>query len=131
MKKLISFKLAGDISIIILVLLIVFHILILIGIIPHTIVWGGRIEGGASLIKFELFGLATSFLFLFIILAKVEYLKLKKFRKIINIAVWIVLVWFLLNILGNLLSTASLEKLIFTPISIILSFSVFRLAIEK
>ena len=131
MKKLISFKLAGDFSIVILILLIVFHILVMAGIIPHTIVWGGRIEEGESLLKFELFGLATSLLFLFIILAKSEYLKLKKYRKIINVAVWIMFVWFLLNIVGNLFSTASPEKLIFTPISIILSILVFRLAIEK
>jgi hypothetical protein len=59
MKKIISFKLAGDISIVILILLIVFHILVMVGIIPHTTVWGGRIEDGASLLTFELFGLFT------------------------------------------------------------------------
>jgi hypothetical protein len=131
MKKIISFKLAGDISIVILILLIVFHILVMVGIIPHTIVWGGRIEDGESLLTFELFGLVTSLLFLFIILAKVEYLKFEKFRKVVTILVWIMFVWFLLNIVGNLISTASLEKLIFTPVSIILTVLVLRLAVEK
>ena len=131
MKKLISVKLAGNISIVLMVLLIIFHILIMIRIVPYDIVWGGQIKDDVSLMKFEIFALVTSFLFLVIILVKVDYLKFTKFRKITNIAVWIMFVFFLLNTVGNLASGVTLEKLIFTPITIILSVLIFRLAIEK
>ena len=131
MKKLISVKLAGNISIVLMVLLIIFHILIMIGIVPYDIVWGGQIKDDVSLMKFEIFGIATSFLFLVIVLVKVDYLKFTKFRKIIKIAVWIMFVFFLLNTVGNLASGVTLEKLIFTPVTIILSVLIFRLAIEK
>ena len=131
MKKLISVKLAGNISIVLMVLLIIFHILIMIGIVPHDIVWGGQIKDDVSLMKFEIFALVISFLFLVIVLVKIDYLKFRKFRKITNIAVWIIFVFFLLNTVGNLASGVTLEKLIFTPITIILSVLIFRLAIEK
>lgn len=131
MKKLISVKLAGNISIVLMVLLIIFHILIMIRIVPYDIVWGGQIKDDVSLMKFEIFGLVTSFLFLVIVLVKVDYLRFTKFRKITNIAVWIIFVFFLLNTVGNLASGVTLEKLIFTPITIILSVLIFRLAIEK
>lgn len=124
-------KLAGNISIVLMVLLIIFHILIMTGIVPYDIVWGGQIIDDVSLMKFEIFALVTSVLFLAIILLKINHLKFKKFRKIINIAVWIMFVYFLLNTVLNFASGVSLEKLIFTPITIILSVLIFRLAIEK
>ena len=131
MKKLISVKLAGNISIVLMVLLIIFHILIMIRIVPYDIVWGGQIKDDVSLMKFEIFALVISFLFLVIVLVKIDYLKFRKFRKITNIAVWIIFVFFLLNTVGNLALGVTLEKLIFTPITIILSVLIFRLAIEK
>ena len=131
MKKLVSFKLAGNILITLLLLLIIIHILIMLRVIPYDFVWGGQIKDEASLVKFEVFALVTSFLFLAIILLKINHLKFMKFRKIINIAVWIMFVYFLLNTVLNFASGVSLEKLIFTPVTIIMSLLIFRLAIEK
>lgn len=45
MKKLISVKLAGNILLAALGLLLIFHILVLLGAIPPDIVWGGMIQG--------------------------------------------------------------------------------------
>ncbi len=131
MKKLISVKLAGNIVIVLMVLMIILHMLIMLRIVPYDIVWGGQIKNDASLMKLEVFALVTLFIFLAIILVKVDYLKFTKFKKITNIAVWIMFVYFLLNTVLNLASGVTLEKLIFTPITIILFVLIFRLAIEK
>jgi len=131
MKKLISVKLAGNIVIVLMVLMIILHMLIMLRIVPYDIVWGGQIKNDASLMKLEIFALVTLFIFLAIILVKVDYLKFTKFKKITNIAVWIMFVYFLLNTVLNLASGVTLEKLIFTPITIILFVLIFRLAIEK
>ena len=131
MKKLISFKLAGKIIITIIVLLIIFHILLLLGIVPSDIVWGGKAADEATIIKLEIFSLVTSFIILAVIFAKLRQNKNAKSRKIINFAVWIIFGYFLLNIVGNLASGVTTEKLIFTPITIILSVLLFRLAIEE
>ncbi len=131
MKKFISVKLAGNIVIVLMVLMIILHMLIMLRIVPYDIVWGGQIKNDASLMKLEIFALVTLFIFLAIILVKVDYLKFTKFKKITNIAVWIMFVYFLLNTVLNLASGVTLEKLIFTPITIILFVLIFRLAIEK
>ena len=131
MKNLINFKLAGKITITIIVLLIIFHILLLLGVVPSDIVWGGKAPDEATIIKLEIFSLVTSLIFLAVICAKLKQSRNMKFRKVINIAVWIIFGYFLLNIVGNLASGVTIEKLIFTPITIILSILLFRLAIEK
>ena len=44
---------------------------------------------------------------------------------------WIIFAYSLLNIVGNFASGTLAEKLVFAPISIVVAFLVFRLAIEK
>ncbi|MCK5050313.1 MAG: hypothetical protein KAS53_01145 [Candidatus Cloacimonetes bacterium] len=131
MKNLISFKLAGKITIAIIVLLIIFHILLLLGVVPSDIVWGGKTTDEATILKLEIFSLVTSLILLGVIFAKLRQSINIKFRKVTNITVWIIFGYFTLNIIGNLASGVTLEKLIFTPITIILSLLLFRLAIEK
>ncbi|MNP67299.1 hypothetical protein D3C76_1631160 [compost metagenome] len=53
MKKLISAKMSGNILVTCLILLFIFHVLMLIGIIPSDMVWGGKISSPESLIIFE------------------------------------------------------------------------------
>lgn len=45
MKKLISVKLAGNILIIALGLLLIFYILVLLEVVPADVVWGGMVRG--------------------------------------------------------------------------------------
>jgi hypothetical protein len=47
------------------------------------------------------------------------------------VGIWLVFAYLLLNTLGNLASGISFEKLVFAPITILLAFCAFRLAIEK
>jgi hypothetical protein len=131
MKKLISFKLAGKITVTLLVLLIIFHILLLLGVVPSDIVWGGKASDKAHLLKLEIFSLITSFIFLGIVLLKVNQDKFIKYKNAINYAVIVICAYFGFNIVGNLASEATTEKLIFTPITIILTILLFRLALEK
>ncbi len=49
MTKLISPKFSANILIVSLLLLLIFHILILLRIVPYTIVWGGQIDDFSSL----------------------------------------------------------------------------------
>jgi len=59
------------------------------------------------------------------------YVQVGKFYTAINIGVWLIFAYLLLNTLGNLASGISLEKLLFAPITIILALCALRLAIEK
>ena len=131
MKKIISLKLAGNLSIAIMALLMIFHILMLSGLLPSDIVWGGHQTGAESMQQMELASLAITCFFLFIIMLKMNYIPFKIHKNVITIVLWLMFAWFLLNIIGNLAAATVLEKAIFTPISIVLMLLILRLAIEK
>jgi hypothetical protein len=78
-KKLIHAKLAGNILFAALGLLSIFHILVLLKVIPADIVWGGEIQGVPSnLIRLETIALFVTLLFMLIIAAKIGYLQAGK-----------------------------------------------------
>jgi hypothetical protein len=132
MKKLISAKLAGNILLAALGLLAIFHILVLLGVIPADIVWGGMIQGVPSnLVTLETMALLLTLLFIVIIAAKTGYIRAGKLSGAVNIGVWLIFAYLLLNTLGNLASGVSFEKLLFAPVTILLALCAFRLAIEK
>jgi hypothetical protein len=132
MKKLISAKLAGNILLAAMGLLFIFHILVLLKVIPADIVWGGRIQGVPSnLFTLETVSLLVTLLFMLIIAAKIGYIQAGKLSGAVNIGVWLILAYLILNTLGNLASGVSFESLIAAPITIILALCAFRLAIEK
>jgi hypothetical protein len=132
MKKLISAKTAGNILLGIFAALILFHILILFNLLPSGIVWGGQAENSAGSLRImEVVSLVFTILFAVIVAAKIGYIKLGISTKILNILLWIIFAYLILNTLGNLASSSSTEKLIFTPLTIIAALLVFRLAKEK
>ena len=132
MKKLISAKMAGNILLVCLGLLSIFHILVLLRVIPSDIVWGGQIGGSSSnLYMLELISLIVTFVFMAVIVMKVDNIKTGKPKKVISVAVWVIFAYMLLNTIGNLASGVSFENMIFAPISLVLAFFALRLAIEN
>ena len=132
MKKLISAKLAGNILLAAFGLLAIFHVFVLLGIIPADIVWGGRIQGVPSnLLTLEAIAILVTLLFIVIIAAKTGYFQAGRLSGAVNVGVWLIFVYLLLNTLGNLASGVSFESLIAAPVTIILALCAFRLAIEK
>jgi hypothetical protein len=131
-KNLISAKLAGNILLAAFGLLVIFHILVLLGVIPADIVWGGRIQGVPSnLVTLEIVALLVTLLFIAIIAARTGYIQAGKLSGAVNIGAWLIFAYLLLNTLGNLASGISFESLIAAPATIILALCALRLAIEK
>ena len=132
MKKLITARLAGNILLAAMGLLLGFHVLVLFKVIPADIVWGGQINSSSTnLIALEIIALSVTLLFMLIIAAKIGYIKSGKFSGAVNVGMWIVFAYLVLNTLGNLASGVSFENLVFAPITIILAFCALRLAIDK
>jgi hypothetical protein len=116
---------AGWLMTIIFGLTIIFHLLVLIGVIPYNIVWGGRLNSQADMIQFETISLIVNFIFLFVILIKMRWIKAGIPAKFLNGIIWIMCGLFLFNTLGNLLSIDYWERVIFTPVTLILSICAF------
>ena len=130
MKKLISAKLAGTILLFFLALLVIFHLLLIFKVIPADMVWGGQIENtSTNIFLMELIALVLTLVFISIIAIKIS--KFDKYRRLVNIGVWIVFIYLVLNSFGNFASEHFIEKTVFAPLTLILSFFALRLAIEK
>ncbi|HEX5943319.1 MAG TPA: hypothetical protein VFY66_13645 [Anaerolineales bacterium] len=132
MNKLISAKWAGNLLLGALALLAVFHTLVLLQVLPASIVWGGAIENSPeSLVPLEMISLVVTLLLAAMVAAKAGYIEGTKFKKAINVGIWLVFVILILSMLANLASGVSFENLIFAPIAVVLAFCAYRLAIEK
>jgi hypothetical protein len=132
MKKVISAKLAGNILVIFMSLLAVFHVLVLFGIVPFDIVWGGQIKDASNnLITLEVIALLVTLIFLSIIAAKTGYIRVNRLKKAVDVGVWVIFAYLLLNTAGNLASQVSFENLILAPITLLMALFALILAIEK
>ena len=131
MKKLISIRLASTIIITVNTLALFMHFLILLNILPHDFVWGGRLQNKEDIIIFESISIIVQLLFISIILIKAGYILIGKYKKTANFFTWILFGLMVLNTLGNLSSNSDLEKWLMTPLTIVLALMVYRLAIEK
>lgn len=127
----IPFKVAISLFLILLSLVLIFHFLVILKIIPYNIVWAGKIENDAQMNLFESISILINFILLTAILVKGNILRLKINRIIIQVILYIFVVIFALNTVGNLFAKMSLETYIFTPLTFISAFLCLRIALEK
>jgi hypothetical protein len=111
-------------------LLLIFHLLVLLKIVPANIMWGGQANAG-NLVMLEIVAIAVTLFFGYVIAAKTGYVNAGRFAGAVLVLVWIIFAFLLLNTLGNLASGVSAENFIFAPITLLLALCALRLAIEK
>ena len=102
-------------------LTIVFHILVLIKVIPYKIVWGSKLKTDSDMFKLETVSVILNIFFLLIILSISNYIPFSINERVLTVLLWLMAVLFLFNTVVNMLSKNKLEKLIFTPVTIILT----------
>ncbi|HMM11156.1 MAG TPA: hypothetical protein PKE03_03575 [Bacteroidales bacterium] len=106
------------------------HFGVLIGLLPQQIVWGSRIRNRRQLYNLGIVSLLANLFFLWVVA------QASGFADAIISAIWLkLLLWFMtalfaLNILGNLSSPSKTEKLIFTPLALLLAASCLVLALH-
>ncbi|MCB0372533.1 MAG: hypothetical protein KDD31_05965 [Muricauda sp.] len=124
-------KVAGNLLLILLSLLAVFHVLVILDLFPYGQTWGGSIEDQSQVIIYEGFSIVSTLIFMLIVAIKLNYLKIKKLKKAADIGIWVMGIFFTLSFIGNLTSKGELERTFFIPISIVLVLLTFRLAFFK
>jgi hypothetical protein len=135
MEKIMSFKLATQISLFLFGLFILFHLSIIIGIVafnfvPVDFLWGGRMETKEQLLGFEFISLIVMALCFLIVLIRSEKVKLQKLMRAAVIAIWILFILFFLNTIGNFFAKTTFERFLGIPTGI-LAILCLRLALEK
>lgn len=131
MIKRIPYKVAVSAIVSLQVLVIAFHLTVITGFVPYTIVWGGRLSNVEDMIVFESASILINLLLLGCTALKTRRIKQGASVKILNGFIWAFALLFALNTIGNLFAKASLETIIFTPLTFILAVLCGRVAMEK
>ena len=130
-RSVISERVAANSLLGILSLVTVFHLFVVMGIIPFEIVWGGRLESTDQMIVFESVSLLVNIIMILVVMLHTGRFKVRADQRITTVVLWFMTILFLINTVGNLLSTNQTEKIIFTPLTAILCVFCFRLAIGR
>ncbi len=128
MKKLLPLPVAITGLLLISSLTIVFHLLVIGGLVSPDIVWGGNITSQGNLWLMEAISIAINIVILLFVLAYAGRLKIKLSPVVAKAGFWILFGLFMLNTLGNLMARHSLETYIFTPLTFLLALFCFRIA---
>ena len=111
-------------------MVILFHLLILIKLIPYNIAWGGRLQTDEQMYMFETISTLINLFLCFILLMKGSFINYYLKEKTLNIVLWIFLLLFVLNTVGNLFAQTNFEKL-FALLTLVLAFLIWRVLRSK
>lgn len=131
MLKKIPFEFATYSMIIILSGVMIFHILVLLQVIPFTIVWGGKLKTLSEMYVFEMVSIIINTFIIGIVTIKAKYINLPISIKIVNGVLYLFMGIMIINTIGNLFAEQSLETIIFTPMTGISALLLARIASEK
>jgi hypothetical protein len=111
-----------------LLAVILFHICIILKIIPYHIAWGGRLTNDAEMYVFETTSIIINIFLSIILLIKDNIIKYKFSDKVINMILWTFFVIFILNTIGNIFAKTTFEKLfsILTGLSAVLILNIVK-----
>jgi len=93
-----------------LIAVILFHLSIILKIVPYDIAWGGRLTNDPEMYLFETISITILVFLCVILLVKGTYLKPIIPMKIVDIILWGFLIIFTLNTIGNVLARTNFEK---------------------
>jgi hypothetical protein len=89
---------------------ILFHLSIVLKIVPYDITWGGRLTNDNEMYVFEAISILVNLFLVVLLLIKAEYIRGFIPLKVVNIVLWIFVVLFGLNTIGNILAKTTFEK---------------------
>jgi hypothetical protein len=92
------------------ILSLIFHLLIIIGVIPYALTWGGKLESTKEMLVFETISIVINLFFLHTLLQKGSYIRSTYSKKYIRIILWVFFILFILNTAGNIQAITTFEK---------------------
>lgn len=117
-QKRMNQKTAIKIMLWMLLAVILFHLCIILKIVPYEITWGGKLKTDSEMYIFETISILINLFLCFILYIKGKYIREVVSMKIVNIILWIFFILFGLNTVGNILAKTHFEKF-FTVVTLI------------
>ena len=107
---------------------ILFHISIILKIIPYNIAWGGRLTNDNEMYVFESISMLINVFLSWLLFMKGEFVKFKFQNNTVNIILWVFFGLFIVNTVGNIFAKTNFEKLfaILTGLSAILIWNIIK-----
>ena len=91
--------------------IMLFHLSIILKIVPYEITWGGRLTTDSEMYVFEMLSILINLILGLTLLIKGSYIKQIVSLKIVTIILWIFLILFGLNTIGNVFAKTNFEKI--------------------
>lgn len=117
--------------VLIISLTILFHLLVIVKVIPYTIVGGGRIDNDRQLLIAETAAIAINIFMLWIVLMRIGSIRGFLGPRKIRFILWIMFALFTLNTIGNFFALTQFERWVFTPLTSLLAILSLRLAMKQ
>ena len=131
LKTTIPFSVATRTIITLNLAVIAFHMLVLMQVIPYNVVWAGNLKTENEMYAFETLSVIINLILIVAVLTKTKAIKTNSSQTIVNVALWLFVIVFALNTLGNLTAKASIETYVATPLTFILALLCWRVAIAN
>lgn len=92
--------------------LLIFHVLIFTEQIPYDKVWAGKLNSVEEMKAFEAFSIFINLFMVLILSIKYKLLESGKSNKAIDILIWVFVVFFALNTIGNIFAKSLIELIL-------------------
>jgi hypothetical protein len=127
----VSVRTAAIVALALMGAVVLFHLLVIAGVIPKTIVWGGRITDPQEVVRMEV----VSILIVLVAAAVFAF----RWRSVATgapsllwaIATWALVGLFAINTVANLFAKTPFERFAMTPLTLLLALLALRLALER
>ena len=106
-------------------LVIIFHVAVIIRAIPYEIVWAGKLKSVDEMYAFETASIAINIFIIALLFLKAKHIKRNTSNKILDALLWLFVILFAANTVGNLLAETWFEKLVFTPLTLLSSILIW------
>lgn len=125
-------RVVANIVTVLLALVIAMQLLLAVGVLPASISWGGRQTEATA--GFQITSIIAALIlagFIYIIRYRAGLLGKTSIPKSIQIGSWIVAGFMVLNTLGNLASVNTVEKFVFSPLTLFIAIACFIVSGSK
>ncbi len=110
-------------------LALLYHALIVTGVVPYALVWGGRLTSVEQMYQFEAVSVSINLVMVALVLLRSPGLGKGLQTRFVRGLCAAFGVLFVLNTLGNLVAESAFEMIVFTPLTLLSSLCFFRLAL--
>ena len=127
----VSIRAASITALAILSAVVLFHVLVVSGIVPKTIVWGGRLSDPAQVVRAEIVSIMILLVTAAIVAMRWRSLAQGAPNVVAAVGTWVLVGLFAVNTVGNLFAKTLFERAVFTPLTLLLALLMLRLALER